>query len=240
MAINGYEDLDDTKRIQLLLNNVEGDALEWSMAWRSDLYLPIQERRPFLRNYSAFCDAFLRQYSKTEPRRTAAEQLLSLKQTGSAAVYAKQFESLLARCCPDMPHEFRCYMFAAGLKPQLQTALSGYRFHEETNPAEAYEEQMETAISMDNRAYRNRHSLENRNRTSRGVVTATYKTDATSEPMDLNATQMEQSSKKTSQEERERRRAEKLCFFCGGKHFLRECPERPEQQAKMFRNQERN
>ena len=171
-----------------------------------------------------------------------------MRQTGSAASYANQFLEYLAYL--DWTEETKLTQFNRGLKPELLRALAVRGQCEST-----LERWIPIVVSIDENLYEIEQELKRRGGNKSGQSSkSTYSqssnrsrdhndsardtrqtnptptTTSTSSgivPMDVDATRQSRPRGPLSEAEKERRRKNNLCFYCGeGSHLFKNCPKK--------------
>ncbi|KAL7280853.1 hypothetical protein ACG7TL_005797 [Trametes sanguinea] len=201
-----------------------------------------------MHNWPALVAAFRKRFEDPDLVMKYLHKLESLTQTGSAAAYANQFEEYLSYL--DWTPKMAITQFDCGLKPDLLLTL----VTKDRPPT--LTEWIPIVVDADNQL----HNLQvearqrgkqpskpsssatrtaDRSTTSRTVTTTTTAsasmptttTSASNDvvPMEVDAIK----HGKLTAAERERRRKEGLCFYCGqGKHRISECPNMSEAAKK--------
>lgn len=188
----------------------------------------IRKSAPHLLNdFDALKQNFRDHFGDTDIVGTANRKLNALEQTGSCAVYASKSRELHAHL--ELTDQTKIEKFYNGLKDTVKDAL----IHEKVIPT-IFDNYAELVISLDNRIH-SRHlerKDDKKSHTARPSATprshytpppSTPVASSSSEavPMEIDAIKRGPITK----EEKERRRREGLCFYCGkGKHLVDDCP----------------
>lgn len=232
--------LTDERKINIAISRLKGAANTWIDPYESDLNKIINERgNAFLRTWEGFRREFLSRFGDSMPTQHAYEQLHELKQTGSVADYTTRFRHLYEIYDPAANSRDKYYAFRQGLKRPIRAAIATRG--DEAPGEDDFEAYVRAAISTDEETFEHNRTKTNlgkfgprlRNhsddyRYTRPQTTAGRHTPAHPEPMDLSATQNEskpdESRNPVTDKERAYRRANNLCFYCGGKHRIASCP----------------
>ena len=188
-----------------------------------------------MKSWDLFVKEIFTRFGDPQPERTAADKLASLKQTGSASDYATTFNSLANR----LDEHFNLSKekwngYERGLKPDVRLAIATM-----PTPPGSFNDLVNFSITIDNQLFKNR-SFQVRPVITmpRHVANATPTSASTGTnyaPMDLDtaSTGIPPKGQRITEEEKDRRRKNGLCFYCGGKHKLSDCPEHA--KVKNFR-----
>ena len=229
---------DSYRRVLMLSMYLEdGSVLYW--------YNNVERNHPdLLRDWPRFEDAFKKRFEDANQVNKAYRELQKLRQTGSAANYASRFKELLAFV--DVSEFMQIAMFDQGLKPSVKQALVTV-----TRP-DKLEAWTKIVIDADNKI----HDLdvETRELNKKAVakssnpkpqsssslppasfspapVPAAAITSSNNDvvPMEIDAVRRGP----LTPAEKEHRRKNGLCFYCGkGKHTISECPNMSEKAKK--------
>lgn len=224
----------DAIKLAFVTNLLKDDAFRWYEPYAR---LRGADRPIWLSTWSAFQVEFESHFSITEVKESARRKLNSLSQgNGSASAYADKFDLLISYL--DMTDETKRQIFFDGLSSEVQThLLSPGRFA-------PFPLLVKEAIQYDDLRFNLRlaqkHGNNNRNsqqsshrqlsrhdnsyRQSRSFTESTMPVPASSQP-DNNAMEID-AVRVVTPEEKERRRKEGLCFYCGGKHKYADCNKR--------------
>ncbi len=193
----------DNSRVSFVCSLLTGRALDWATAvWEGG-----NMAFPSFRN---FMQQFREVFEHSVDGKEVGEQLLALRQGSStAAEYALTFHTLAAQTGWD--NDPLKLLFRKGLTTELQSELAC------RDEGRTLEQFIELTIRIDN-LMRSRRPLR-RSATLPSAVTG--RTTPEPEPMQVGVTHL-------TSEERERRRRENLCLYCGLPGHMRiSCPTRP-------------
>ncbi len=199
----------DTSKIAFVCSLLTGRALDWITAvWRSD--------GTAFSTFAEFLQRFQAVFHHSKEGKGAEDRLLELTQGRStAAEYALEFRTLAAQT--NWTDNALSVVFRRGLTHELQADLA---CRDEGRDLDQF---IHLSIQIDN-LMRSRCPGHRPVSTSRYLSTPRASGPAsmeTGEPMQINTSRL-------TQEEKERRRSQNLCLYCGGAgHFRVNCPSRP-------------
>lgn len=190
-----------------------------ALSWFSSL---LEKNSPLLANLDQFLEELSRTFGERDRALIATTKLRSLQQRSRpASTYVAEFQQIA--CDLDWNDTALITMFRWGLRDDIKTLLLNL-----PKPV-TLSEAITQAIDCDNRLFEQRQE--------RRLLFGSYRADyaapahqtpsstSTSEPMQIDASKV----KKLSEEEKERRRKEHLCLYCGGKdHMLKDCRVKPQ------------
>jgi hypothetical protein len=203
----------------------DGDPKTW--------YYAIKKSQPtLLADFTGFVAAFRSHFADSNAARTALRKITDLKQSGSCAAYTARYWELLPLV--DFSETTKLEQYKAGLKKEVRERVSLVR----PKPAN-FEAYVALAIDFDNEMHE--EVLEEKARAKRnGKTPATPRPSTTSqastalspgEPMEIDSVKVKRGP--LTAEEKERRRREGLCSYCGVKgHFADSCPNKSEAAKK--------
>jgi hypothetical protein len=198
-----------------------------ALSWFSSL---LEKDSPLLANLDRFLDEFSRTFGERDRALIATTKLRTLQQRSRpASAYVAEFQQLA--CDLDWNDAALITMFRWGLRDDIKTLL--LNLPKPTTLSEAIIQ----AIDYDNRLFEQRQERRLLFGSYRADYTAptrqTSSSISTPEPMQIDTSRV----RKLTKEEKERRRREHLCFYCGGKdHSLNNCPLKPQgPKAHKFR-----
>lgn len=206
---------DDFTKVGLIGTLLSGSALAW--------FAPLMERNsPLLNNFDDFLKAFSATFGDGDRERVAETKIQSLQQgSRSAAIYASEFQQLT--CDLDWNDKALINRFRYGLKDDVKDLLL-------TMPkVDTLEDFITQSIACDNRLFERRQEQRLGWRGPRQSMLATSSKFIENrpkgpEPMQIDTTQF----KRLTPEEKERRRREDLCLYCGKPgHKAQDCRLKP-------------
>ena len=216
----------DTSRVGLVGTLLTGTALSW--------FAPLLEKgSPVLQDFDAFIKEFQACFGDTDSVRTTINKIRRLRQGDRpASAYASDFRLLAC----DIPWDEEALMdqFRFGLRNDVKDLL--LTFHEDPK---SLTEAISRAVRCDNRLFERRSERQQMTRlrpdqTYASVVASPHSPSMqTSSPIPFGGpTPMEIDAARRrgplSEAEKQRRRANRLCLYCGGPgHIAIHCPHRP-------------
>ena len=215
----------------LSLYLTDGNPKSWYQAIRSST-------PDLLHDFDGFVEDFRRHFGDSDLESTAYCKIKALRQTGSCAAYASRFRELVVYL--DWTDKSKIAAFKEGLKDQVHDLLITVC----PKPTH-FDDFVKTCIEIDNAVHENElekrhaksgdaskntnrsHPKQNQPSTGRGTATMSAPSLSTptlppGEPMMIDATKTKRGP--LTQAERDRRRANKLCMYCGGQHQIDACP----------------
>jgi hypothetical protein len=175
-------------------------------------------------------EEFSRTFGERDRALITTTKLQTLQQRSCpTSAYVAEFQQLA--CDLDWNDTALITMFRWGLRDDIKTLL--LNLPKPTTLSEAIIQ----AIDYDNRLFEQRQERQLFFGSYRADSTAptrqTSSSTSTPEPMQIDTSRV----RKLTEEEKERRRREHLCFYCGGKdHSLNNCPLKPQgPKAHKFR-----
>ena len=206
------------------------------MSWFAPL---LEQKSPLLEDFEAFIEEFKACFGDTDSVRTTINKIRRLRQWDRpASAYAADFRLLAS----DIPWDEQALMeqFWYGLRNDVKDFLLTF-----PEDPKSLTEAISRAVRCDNRLFE-RHS-ERQQLMVRSRLEPTYASLATRPlsrqssnitptdvptPMEIEATGRRGP---LSDEEKQRRRANRLCLYCGGLgHIAINCPNRPKRQVNQI------
>ncbi|KAF5372651.1 hypothetical protein D9615_009824 [Tricholomella constricta] len=195
-------------------------------------YASIEKTRPELfHDFRGFYQAFVEHFDDTDKHATALAKVRKLKQEpGSAANYASRYREIIADL--NFDEDSKIDNFYPGLKESVKDAMVIL-----PRP-KTFDDYVKTIISIDNRIHRRQTELKEHRGKSSSSTTSTQPRHPPAPPHQAPHASSSSSSSdvvpmevdslrrgKVNPTERERRRANNLCFYCGqGAHSINDCP----------------
>ena len=219
----------DASRVGLIGTLLSGSALSW--------FAPILEKQsPLLNNFEEFISEFKACFGDTDSIRTAINKIRRLRQGDRpASAYAADFRLLAS----DIPWDDQALMeqFRYGLRNDVKDLL--LTFPEEPK---SLTEAISRAVRCDNRLFerRSEHQIQlPRPRPEPTYASVAARPFSHDVPQANTPTPMEIDTMRRrgplSEEEKQRRRANRLCLYCGGPgHIAINCPHRPRRQVNQI------
>ncbi|SGY78585.1 BQ5605_C008g04896 [Microbotryum silenes-dioicae] len=225
----------DESKIAFIISHLTGDAFQH---FEHAINAKDDSKPEWLTNYQKFLDQAELVLGDPDYRNNLTRQLMSLVQSGPASVYASKFTQISSQL--DWNQAALIAHFHKGLKLDLQAQLE---LHDDPQDLQSL---IELAIKVDNKLHLARHrtnastqfrqtnwqyshSVNSPLRTSPvSQLQANASTANTSgpAPMDLDATRSRRGP--LSEEEKLRRRTNRLCMWCASDQHLRaQCPTAP-------------
>ena len=195
-------------QVGLIGTLLSGTALSW--------FSPLVEKdSPLLQDFYGFLEEFTNTFGETDKERTATTKICSLQQRlRAASVYAAEFRQLA--CDVDWDDKALISAFRWGLRDDVKDLL--LNLPDPTTLSEAITQ----AVRCDNRLFERRQERRSSSSSYRvDAATPTRQSNAsTREPMQIDSSKI----LKLSPEEKDRRRKEDLCLYCGEKgHRAHNC-----------------
>ena len=222
----------DAAQVGLVGTLLTGTALAW--------FAPLLEKKsPLLQDFEGFIKEFQANFGDTDSVRTTINKIRRLRQGDRpASAYVADFRLLAC----DIPWDEEALMdqFRYGLRNDVKDLL--LTFHEDPR---SLTEAVSRAVRCDNRLFERRSE---RQLMSRPRMDQTYASVVASTPTNTTQTShmipsggpspMEIDVKRRrgplSKAEKQRRRANRLCLYCGGPgHIAITCPHRPKRQVNQ-------
>ena len=222
----------DASRVGLVGTLLSGSALSW--------FAPLLEKEsPLLNNFEEFLGEFKACFGDTDSIRTAINKIRRLRQGDRpASAYAADFRLLAA----DIPWDDQALMeqFRYGLRNDVKDLL--LTFPEEPK---SLTEAISRAVRCDNRLFERRSERQLQMPRARSeptyasVVARPFPRESYNAPPANTPTPMEIDTTRRrgplSEEEKQRRRTNRLCLYCGGPgHIAINCPHRPRRQVNQI------
>ena len=222
----------DASRVGLVGTLLSGSALAW--------FAPLLEKEsPLLNSFEEFISEFKACFGDTDSIRTAINKIRRLRQGDRpASAYAADFRLLAA----DIPWDDQALMeqFRYGLRNDVKDLL--LTFPEEPK---SLTEAISRAVRCDNRLFERRSERQFQMPRARSeptyasVVAKPFPRESYNAPPVSTPTPMEIDTTRRrgplSEEEKQRRRANRLCLYCGGPgHIAVNCPHRPRRQVNQI------
>lgn len=191
---------------------LSGTALSW--------FSPLVEKNsPLLQDFHGFLEEFTNTFGETDRARTATTKLRSLQQRARAAsIYAAEFRQLA--CDVDWDDNALISAFRWGLRDDVKDLL--LNLPDPTTLSEAITQ----AVRCDNRLFERRQERRSTYGHYRvdSAISAQQPKVSMPEPMQIDASRIQ----RLTPEEKNRRRKEHLCLYCGEKgHGVDKCPRKP-------------
>ena len=198
---------DDARKIAFALTYLRGEAQDWSRPYIEAMVS--QQMPPELQDFELFLAQLRAAYGDVDPKGTASNHLLELRQTGSVAEYAAKFRAYKSLSGWNADDQVYKAIFRKNLKPQVRRQIAGKEpedtsFSDYVNWVARVDEQLRL-VDQETRV-------------------ANPPTRTTNQRRDPSAREVDQV--------RCERQAHGDCFYCGTKgHISRFCPQRTTQTA---------
>lgn len=211
-----------------------------AFSWVEPKLLLGEDKVPMLNNFTLFCTEMVRALGDPDRAKQMAKKLNALKQTGSCASYRTEFENISQYLEWD-DHALKS-RFYEGLKSDVKDALSYVM--EEPDGLSAFQD---LCVKLDNRIYERKSESRKetkqhngRGNTSNPEPRATTQTTSTTETrqtsdgsaMDLDGTRTGP-FKPLTPAEKQRRRDNNLCLYCGEEGHRADSCSKKRKSAKL-------
>ena len=221
---------DDKTKLAYAVNLLENEAYEWV---KPALLADVDKKPEYVQTWAAFRKEFFKMFSDVDIKEVSYQRIQALRQTGSASTYANEFRRHSLNL--DWNDEPLRQHFFGGLKSEVKDKVLSPTDFTDLNAL------IESAIKWDNLLYQRRKDPNNTKANDRpntdkqpwhkplmqnqfkpqpwinGPPARNLGTGPA--PMDIGTIRGP-----LSQEEKERRRTNRLCFYCGKpNHTAMEC-----------------
>ena len=210
----------DQAKVAFMISYLVGDAALWAVPL-------VRNNDPLLTNWDNFQTEFEKVFDRRTATLSADRELLDLRQGKKDLVsYLTSFNRLIAET--SWPEEKRAALFYQGLKEELKDVLA------QIDP------QPTSCVELINLTLRLDHRLTERGMDKRKGERGFPRNERQREvgvPVETGTEPMEVGSVHSplSKEERDLRRRNGLCLYCGKKgHFIRECTSKPRTRTSVF------
>ncbi|GAA5865994.1 hypothetical protein JCM1840_003368 [Sporobolomyces johnsonii] len=220
---------DDRHRVRVCTSYMRGQAFLWVSSY---LQLPedtlTKDEYAWLSNFELFKKKLLVTFGDPDKAAADSRRLNLLRQTGAASLYAAEFRRLALSL--NWGDEALKYHFVNGLKEELKDELA------RLDPIDSLDTLIERVVILDNRAFMRRLQRNNRSytptlssvpttRSFSSPSPATAPVVAPEDRMQIDANRRPVKRGPLSQAEKDYRRRNNLCSFCGAAgHFADGCP----------------
>jgi hypothetical protein len=199
--------------------NTDNDKICYAISFLKDTAFQwiepqLTEGQPPYQEWEAFEEALTASFGDPDPAETARTKLSYLRQLKSVAEYWTEFHGISLKT--DFDNTALMHYFRRGLKRDIQERWT----HLENEP-ETLEALKDWAIKTDNKIFAFKRESSRMNPLPYGRSGFSNVDRRVTTPMELDATRFT----KLSNEEKEKRRRNNLCMYCGkGRHYSNNCP----------------
>jgi hypothetical protein len=215
---------DDESKVMFVLSRLRGEASNSTMHIQED---PDNDLRHDFGAFQMFMKELYVDYNFID---SCSEKLLRLRQTKSALDYASKFKTLMASLNYD--EKAQMDLFYAGLQPRVRESVAVH------GKPDNFRNLVQLAVRIDAAQYDARFRVSNtRNPSSSGSNAGSRAPSAsatTPGPSDRSGMSPTPRPSRISDEEKQRRRDNKLCMYCAAPdHFFGNCPnKKPRRSGK--------
>ena len=208
-AGHGGYDVTDYQKVGLILSYLRGPTAKWARPYLSN------KDHELWNSLSKFTEAINEAYGDPDYELCAALELRALRQTGSTAKYAAEFQAVASNL--SWNDGALCCQFYKGLKETVKDELA-------KDPPKTLRQFIVTATRIDNRQFERRSGTSNQNVVTK-QITATETKPARPKSMPTDESWPDASEKAC-------RKANGLCYYCGDpEHSQKSCPKLAEKNA---------
>lgn len=198
----------DYQKVGLILSYLRGPAAKWARPYLSN------KDHELRKSLSAFIGAIDEAYGDPDYELRAASELRALRQTGSAAKYAAEFQAIASNL--SWNDGAFCSQFYDGLKETVKDELI-------RDPPKTLRQFIIAAVRIDNRQFERRNEI-------KYITTTETKSSRLKSTTDKSVAD----EKRPNTTERARRKANGLCYYCGDPdHAQADCPKLAEKNSTV-------
>lgn len=211
----------DVDKINLALQSMDGTPAEYFAPY---VIGRAEDTQGFLSNWLSFTDILNDLYGNHLHVDDVNNRLIRLRQNGTVSEYIAKFQPLASQS--GWNEAALLARFKDGLSSDVKSLLTAQMHNLKTlrdaQAAASTAYQNHVSRTRDQRfGHRNQNSSNHWARRLTSTAASTSAATASSSDMDLDAVRV----KHITAEEKQRRRVNKLCLYCGGKnHFAGDCP----------------
>lgn len=208
---------EDEQKVFFVISYLTGTPRGWARPILED------ESHPLRNDFPAFKKKLDTMYADRNLKQKARDRLGHLKQTKSVATYSAEFQQIIAPL--DLDDDSKQSMFYKGLHSDIKKSLIFFP------PAKTFDELLEQCISIDQRQYALRQEEKHSEKSSKShSKPSSYNNSNSNKPGNHGSVPSSTSKPKqphppVSEDEKNRRRENNLCFRCGSpEHRINGCP----------------
>ena len=217
----------DERRVLFVISRLKDEPLTWANE------IAMDPAHPLRHNYERFKQQLTNIYGDRAFKAKSEDQLLSLRQTSSAALYAQKFQSYAAPL--NINDDAKCLMFFGGLKSDIQKACTM------AGRASPFYALVDQAITFDQLSYQHSkresgNSSESGGKKQRRQDEAPTKDSSPapnpkSQPSSSSGNSSSRPRGSLTPAERDHRAKHNLCMYCGKSgHTVQDCANAPNPQ----------
>jgi hypothetical protein len=213
----------DERRVLFVISRLKDEPLTWANE------IAIDPAHPLRHDYDRFKQQLTNIYGDRAFKAKSEDQLLSIRQTGSAASYAQKFQSYAAPL--NLNDDAKCLMFFGGLKNEIQKACTmagrAFPFYALVDQAITFDQLSYQHSKQEKRESNSRESTGKKQRHSDNASTKDSSSTSPSNPKSTSSGNTNSSSQPRgplTQAEKDHRAKHKLCMYCGKPgHTVQDC-----------------
>jgi len=211
----------DERRVLFVISRLKDEPLTWANE------IAIDPAHPLRHNYDLFKQQLTNIYGDRAFKAKSEDQLLNIRQTGSAASYAQKFQSYAAPL--NLNDDAKCLMFFGGLKNEIQKACTmagrAFPFYALVDQAITFDQLSYQHSKRESTGKKQRHSDNASTRDSSSASSSNSNPNPNPKSTSSgNNNSPSQPRGPLTQAEKDHRAKHKLCMYCGKPgHTVQDC-----------------